>query len=424
MESTPNSITFAVNRDIDEMDAANGEILFASDKVRFNVGLNAIWFGEDTLATILSNAGQGEINAINTVKVNGTALVPDGDRAVDITIPAPGDANVIETIKVNGSALSPSNKTVEISVPSVPDNIVQWYDQNKSTIVVGPVASAGSSSLVLGNALGNGSVGNNSIVVGAGNNVGNLGFAYGTFNTVEGFGWAFGNNNTAGYGSIVFGNTNNTGHAAFVYGGGNTAGHSATVFGETNTVGVQSTVMSGWKCNVGNVSFSWGSYNNIGDYSIAMGASCFADPTAPLSTVVGYGAASTNAGAFVWNSQALEVNPPTNPLYYSHGLGTFNINPVGGPYGVWIGNDNLATLMGMAVQATPPQAHTHTKSQITDFAHTHTPAEVGITALYDIPGAEVAATNAIQRINDAQNISEIKSALTDFLGNFKKPVAP
>ena len=86
----------------------------------------------------------GDTNVINTVKVNGTALTPDANKAVNITAvttfngssgavtyTAPvssvngqtgavsistGDANVIETIKVNNSALTPdSSKAVNIS---------------------------------------------------------------------------------------------------------------------------------------------------------------------------------------------------------------------------------------------------------------------------------------------------------------------
>ena len=83
-----------------------------------------------------------DVNVIETVKVNGTALTPDSNKAVDITVPILGvqvngtdltpdtttkkvnvvipaaDVNVIETVKVNGSALTPdANKAVDITVP-------------------------------------------------------------------------------------------------------------------------------------------------------------------------------------------------------------------------------------------------------------------------------------------------------------------
>ena len=114
MESTPNAIVFAVNRDIDEMQADNGQILFAADGVKFNVGLNAFWIGNDTLATILGNAGQGEVNAIVGIQTNGQDVAIDGNRKVNITIPAPGEENVITSITTNGVALPINAKVVDI----------------------------------------------------------------------------------------------------------------------------------------------------------------------------------------------------------------------------------------------------------------------------------------------------------------------
>lgn len=93
-----------------------------------------------------------QANVIETVKVNGSALTPDGNKAVDIAVPtktsditndsnfavdanyvhtdnnysdtekakvAAAQANVIETVKVNGTALTPdANKAVDVAVPT------------------------------------------------------------------------------------------------------------------------------------------------------------------------------------------------------------------------------------------------------------------------------------------------------------------
>ena len=135
MEANTTSIVFAVNRDIDELDAANGEILFAADKVRFSTGIGAIWFGDSTLQSILATAGQGEVNAINTIKVNGSALTPDGDRAVDITIPSAGDANVIESITVNGTALVPDANKAVATIPAPGDaNVIEGITVNGAAV--------------------------------------------------------------------------------------------------------------------------------------------------------------------------------------------------------------------------------------------------------------------------------------------------
>ncbi len=86
MKADTNSILFAVNRDMDNIPIENGTIKFDADNIKFPVA-NDIWFGDSTLATILSNAGKGEVNTIVTVKTNGVALIPDSNRAIDITIP-------------------------------------------------------------------------------------------------------------------------------------------------------------------------------------------------------------------------------------------------------------------------------------------------------------------------------------------------
>ena len=130
MESTTTSIVFAVNRDIDELDAENGEILFAADKVRFSTGIGAIWFGDQTLDSILGNAGQGEMNVITAITTNGVATTVT-DKTVDIVIPAPGDANVIEGITVNGTPVAPENKIVAITIPAPGDaNVIESITTN------------------------------------------------------------------------------------------------------------------------------------------------------------------------------------------------------------------------------------------------------------------------------------------------------
>lgn len=54
----------------------------------------------------------GDDNKIETIKVNGTALTPDGSKAVDIAIPEPGDTNVIESISLEGAEGSRIDATI------------------------------------------------------------------------------------------------------------------------------------------------------------------------------------------------------------------------------------------------------------------------------------------------------------------------
>ena len=116
---------------------------YLTDEHKYAVSDGTAWIRFSTGSSV-------EENVIETVKVNGTALVPDSNKAVNITVPtvttataiADGDTgfvtgdqvydyidanssswgenNVIETVKVNGSALTPdANKAVDITIPTV-----------------------------------------------------------------------------------------------------------------------------------------------------------------------------------------------------------------------------------------------------------------------------------------------------------------
>lgn len=94
----------------------------------------------------------GEPNVIETVKVNGVAITPDGNKAVDVTVPTKtsditndgdGDSNFateayvtqnggkIDAIKVNGTTQQITNKEVNITVPTKTSDITN--DSNFQT---------------------------------------------------------------------------------------------------------------------------------------------------------------------------------------------------------------------------------------------------------------------------------------------------
>lgn len=107
--------------------------------------------GSDSSTTYVSYSDFGEDNVIETVKVNGTALTPDANKAVNVSVPtktsnitndsnfvsdasyvhtdnnyttteknklsgiaAGAQVNKIETVKVNGTALTITSKAVDI----------------------------------------------------------------------------------------------------------------------------------------------------------------------------------------------------------------------------------------------------------------------------------------------------------------------
>ena len=93
------------------------------------------------------------VDAVATVKQNGTPLTPDANKAVNIV----ADANVIEGISFNGSTVTPSNKQVSLTEtdPTVPS----WAKANNkptytaSEVGAKPVQSPVSSPSSSGNAL-------------------------------------------------------------------------------------------------------------------------------------------------------------------------------------------------------------------------------------------------------------------------------
>lgn len=105
----------------------------------------------------------GEPNVIETVKVNGTALVPDAQKAVDVTVPTAtsdltndGDGESpfateeyvaenggkIDKIQVNGTEQTITNKTVNITVPTNNNQLTNGAGYQTATDVDGLIDTA------------------------------------------------------------------------------------------------------------------------------------------------------------------------------------------------------------------------------------------------------------------------------------------
>ena len=108
----------------------------------------------------------GEPNVIETVKVNGTALVPDANKAVNVTVPTAtsdltndgdgSDSNSpfatqayvaanggkIDVIKVNGTAQTITNKAVDITVPTATSDLTNDSGFQTANDVSGAITTA------------------------------------------------------------------------------------------------------------------------------------------------------------------------------------------------------------------------------------------------------------------------------------------
>ena len=317
MLSNSNSIVFAVDRDVEEMQAESGQIFFAADSAKFDIDLGDIYFGSSSLRDLLGGAGGsgGESNVIVTVKVNGTALVPDADRAIDITIPSAGDVNTIESISTNGVAIPPDgNKNVNIVIPTPGEgNVIESITTNGVALPVnGKSVEIPLQDYVRMDELQDGIV-------------------FGTM-TVS-------NLTINGKKPSVEGHTHDDKLDAtngVAYGDLKVYPMPSGTVGQTHTI--------------------------ITHESISIGDAVYREE------------------GITYNGETYEFNSDTN------GLARLK--------------DVVASTNNITI----------TTSQVTD-----------LTGLYSIPGAEQAATNCINAIQSAETISEIKTALVDFLNTFKKP---
>ena len=226
-------------------------------------------------------------------------------------------------------------------------NAVMWHDNVASNITVGPVDSIGFSSLSFSDEDGNGNIGSQSI-------------SFGWFNSVGDNSSAFGDNNSLGERSSAFGSWNNLGHYSFAVGSDNYLQYYSAAVGERNEVGdygyafgynnyarIYDGVDGGYFYK--NLAFLMGVGNlTEADGSFLMGVAHHAGEYAQASFSFGTTTEALHPGAFVWSFY------PTNffdmfvedimalPRYQSHGIGSFNINPVGGLSNFWVGETNMS----------------------------------------------------------------------------------
>ena len=66
-----NSIVMAVDRDSDEINPEDGQILLAADNIKLDTTADSIYIGDATLASLLGSGGAGESNKIEVVQTNG-----------------------------------------------------------------------------------------------------------------------------------------------------------------------------------------------------------------------------------------------------------------------------------------------------------------------------------------------------------------
>lgn len=219
-------------------------------------------------------------------------------------------------------------------------NAVLWHDNVASNIAVvtGSENSIGAASLVFGDptySMGTYiGAGVNSIVFGSYSSIGDYSIAMGDENYSSDYSLQVGWSNDCGSQSICIGDYNNGGDQSYLFGAYNFA--RAAEDGEPSGERLPLAYMLGV--------YNWSEAPGI----FLMGAGNHVGEQGSLSLLMGTSAESLHPGSFVWNFY------PTNyfemsvedimsmPRYSSHGVGSFNVNPIGGLHGFWIGETNMS----------------------------------------------------------------------------------
>jgi hypothetical protein len=128
---------FATNETVNSA-AFLGSESGSSTTANFDAQTDTVWnipqsLGSAAKAQARANIGAQEqlVSGTNVKTVNGESILGQGN----ITIQGSGEANVIETVKVNGTALTPdANKAVDITVPAaVTESTVSGWGFTKNT---------------------------------------------------------------------------------------------------------------------------------------------------------------------------------------------------------------------------------------------------------------------------------------------------
>lgn len=87
-----------------------------------------------------------------------------------------------------------------------------------------------------------------------------------------------------------------------------------------------------------------------GEASHASGVNVYATQRATFGA--GVSVNGTNSASFIWSGQE------TSPWYGTHGKGSFNVDPIGGIAGMWIGNDALLSILYASLSSDEPHTAT------------------------------------------------------------------
>lgn len=227
--------------------------------------------------------------------------------------------------------------------------------------------------------------------------------------------FSFGLGNILGNRSMIMGDNSTAGIYAFSQGFNNTIGNRSVAFGQYNTLSASGDSAVQYAFGMGNRSAGRGNFT--------MGVGSGADENGAVSLALGTMAVATNAGAFVWNWYPTDYfSAETDqifdlfPKYYSHGDGSFNVNPTGGLGGFWIGETNLADHIAAATNTVAEDMKQFvTNYTIVGYSDWRYTGNTSPTAVYSITMSDAGGGNYMFTLNDTVAVTTLGTVTTNTL---------
>ena len=224
--------------------------------------------------------------------------------------------------------------------------------------------------------------------------------------------------------SIGFGTGNTLGNFSLAMGNDNVVGNRSTVFGFNNTL------LSPSSGNSQQYAFGLGNRSQApNNFIVGMGSGATSDGESSIS--LGTMSVSTNLGSFVWNWYPTDYSSVQAdqifdlfPKYYSHGDGSFNINPIGGIKGFWIGETNfeqhvLATVADPIAEAgeivIDHMKQFVTNSTIVGYTDWRYTGNTSPSAVYSITMSDAGGGNYSFTLNDTISVTALGTVTTNTL---------
>ena len=222
---------------------------------------------------------------------------------------------------------------------------------------------------------------------------------------------------------MIMGDNSTVGIYAFSQGFNNTLGNRSVAFGQYNTLNAGGDSASQYAFGMGNRSAGRGNFT--------MGVGSGADENGAISLALGAMAVATNAGAFVWNwyptdyfSAEADQIFDLFPKYFSHGDGSFNINPTGGLRGFWIGETNFADHIAANVVAPIASATNTVAEDLKGFVTNYTvvgysdwrySGNTSPSAIYSITMSDAGGGSYTFTLNDTVSVTTLGTVTTNTL---------